>query len=88
MCSNIGNDRIIYLHTRGDFWCQWIYQFAHEYCHHIINGTMTGELSGLMWFEESVCELASMYNLNSLFKFGVNIRNQFSAITPLLSRII
>ena len=68
MCSNIGNDRIIYLHTRGDFWCQWIYQFAHEYCHHIINGTMTGELSGLMWFEESVCELASMYNLNSLFR--------------------
>ena len=68
MCSNGENERIIYLRTSDNYWCQWAYQFAHEYCHHIINGTMAGGVSGLMWFEESVCELASMYHLNSLFR--------------------
>lgn len=63
MCSKIHNEHLIFLTTKEDYWCQWIYQFAHEYCHHLINGTLTGELTGLMWFEESICELASMFHL-------------------------
>lgn len=64
MCCSVGNFHIIFLHSRDNYWCQWVYQFAHEYCHHIIDGEMTGELGGLMWFEETLCELCSMYCLH------------------------
>ncbi len=63
MCSQFGDDHLIRLHTHDNFWCQWVYQFSHEYCHHLINGKLEGELSGLKWFEETICELASMYHL-------------------------
>jgi hypothetical protein len=36
-CSDTADGRVIYLHTHDDYWCQWAYQFAHEYCHHLIN---------------------------------------------------
>lgn len=63
MCSKLGNAHLISLSVEGDYWCQWVYQFAHEYCHHLINGALTGEWSKLLWFEETVCELSSLYNL-------------------------
>lgn len=63
MCCNTGILRTIFLNTKEDYWCQWIYQFSHEYCHHLINGNMLGEMKGLVWFEESICELASLYHL-------------------------
>lgn len=66
MCTDIGIGHQIYLNIQENYWCQWIYQFAHEYCHHLINGKFTGETTGLTWFEESICELASMFQL-SLF---------------------
>lgn len=64
MCSTVGNFHIIFLHSHDNYWCQWVYQFAHEYCHHIVDGEMTGDLNGLMWFEETLCELCSMYCLH------------------------
>ena len=66
MCTDISIGHQIHLNTQENYWCQWIYQFAHEYCHHLINGKFTGEITGLTWFEESICELASMFQL-SLF---------------------
>ena len=54
----------IYLHVYRNYWSKWIYQFAHEYCHHLIGGEFTGEVTGLKWFEETVCELSSMYHLH------------------------
>lgn len=63
MCSQIQNYHYIFLHVKGNFWCKWLYQFSHEYCHHLINGKMSGNIMGLKWFEETICELASMYNL-------------------------
>lgn len=65
-CSNIMSERWIFLHVSQDYWCQWIYQFAHEYCHHLINGAMSDDIIGLIWFEESICELSSMYHLHQL----------------------
>ena len=61
MCSNIENSRVIFLTTKGNFWCQLAYQFAHEYCHHLIDGPMDGERCSSFWFEESICELSSVY---------------------------
>lgn len=61
MCcaTNDVNIHRIYLDTEGDRWCQWLYQFAHEYCHHLIDGGLSGETAGLKWFEESLCHVAS-----------------------------
>lgn len=68
LCMNNGNYRIIFLSTKSNHFCQWVYQFAHEYCHHLIDGTMCGEIKGLLWFEETICELASIYHLNRYYK--------------------
>lgn len=69
MCSRCSAADIIYLSANDDYWCQWVYQFAHEYCHHLINGSLTGEWSSLLWFEETVCELSSLYNLCEMETF-------------------
>jgi hypothetical protein len=69
MCSHVSDQRFIFLCTKNDYWCQWVYQFAHEYCHHLINGTLSGEWSQLTWFEESLCELSSLYNLREMVCF-------------------
>lgn len=66
MCCREGDYHHIYLRCSGDYWCQWMLQFAHEYCHHLIDGELTGDISGLIWFEECVCELSSMYHLQNL----------------------
>lgn len=63
MCCNEGESHHIYLRTGNGYWAQWYYQFAHEYCHHLIDGALSGEVTGLIWFEETICELSSMYNL-------------------------
>lgn len=63
MCSIVADNHFIFLHVTDNYWSKWIYQFAHEYCHHLINGKMSGEIRGLMWFEETICELSSMYHL-------------------------
>ena len=55
----------IYLDTEGDRWCQWVYQFAHEYCHHLIDGGLLGRTAGQRWFEESLCHVASFACLDS-----------------------
>lgn len=54
--------RIIRLATSGRYWCQYVLQFAHEFCHEIANFDKqnTGRHE---WFEESVCELASLVTL-------------------------
>ena len=52
-------ESIIVLSAEGNHWCQWIYQYAHEFCHHLIGGKMTGETKGLIWLEESLCHISS-----------------------------
>ena len=68
MCCQSGTDHYIYLSAHDNYWCKWVYQFAHEYCHHLINGKLSGEITGLIWFEESICELSSMFNLYKMYE--------------------
>ena len=56
----------ICLHVSGDDWWRWVYQFSHEYCHHLINGTMSGDISGMIWFEEAICDLSAIAHLKRL----------------------
>lgn len=69
MCCNSPVGREIYLATKGNYWCQWIYQFAHEYCHHLIDGKMIPNFKGLFWFEETICELASLFHLSRMREY-------------------
>lgn len=69
MCAKVGEQHYIFLITKDNYWCQWVYQFAHEYCHHLIDGTLSGEWSDMLWFEETICELSSLYNLNKMIRF-------------------
>ncbi len=67
-CMSIDNNtHLIHLSTKENYWCQWIYQFSHEYCHHLIDGELVGDKKGLIWFEECICELASMWQLYIFF---------------------
>lgn len=56
----------IKLHVQGNDYCRWVFQFAHEYCHHLINGQMTTAYLGLEWFEEVICHLSSLVHLRRL----------------------
>lgn len=47
-------------------WARYVYQFAHEYCHIRTNYTKGREK--YLWFEESVCEVASHYALRKMSK--------------------
>lgn len=59
----------IFLVTNDNYWCQWVYQFAHEYCHHLIDEAMASGVDGLIWFEETVCELSSMFCLYRMYDY-------------------
>ena len=51
---------VILLSAKDRYWCKYAYQFAHEYCHFQIGGSVPQQLR---WFEESLCELASYFFL-------------------------
>ena len=72
MCAKVGEQHFIFLMTKYNRWCQWVYQFSHEYCHHLINGSLSGEWSDLLWLEETICELSSLYNLNKMIGYCAN----------------
>ncbi|MFW6161226.1 MAG: hypothetical protein ACODAJ_00565 [Planctomycetota bacterium] len=54
----------VQLNTGGTYWAQYAYQFAHEFCH-ILAGYEPTEKAN-KWFEESLCELASLYALRRM----------------------
>jgi len=61
------NDRkeiVVRLDTRGTFWSQYSYQWAHEFCH-ILQG-FREEPRQNKWFEETLAELASIYTLRAM----------------------
>ncbi len=51
----------IKLATGGTAWAQYTYQFAHELCHVLCN--YDDDPSRCKWFEETLCELASLFVL-------------------------
>lgn len=54
----------VLLSSKGKRWAQYSYQFSHEYCH-----IRTNYISGnakTKWFEETICELASLFTLRRM----------------------
>ena len=55
---------IIRLDTGNTVWAQYSYQFAHEFCH-VLSG-FDEDYKGNQWFEETLCETASLYALRAM----------------------
>ncbi|MBO5953450.1 MAG: hypothetical protein J6Q53_04950 [Oscillospiraceae bacterium] len=72
--------QVIVLHTKPSRWAQCAYQFAHELCHYAIPGDVP---SSLRWFEESICQTASLYFLKQIGYFwhrhGVDLKTSDGA---------
>jgi len=52
------------LNTGSTYWCQYAFQFAHEFCHILCR--YTEDEKSNKWFEESLCELASLFVLRRM----------------------
>ena len=61
---SLRHELVVLLNAKGRRWSQHAYQFAHEFCH-ILCRFKAGE-RGNMWFEESLCEMASIYALRQM----------------------
>ena len=55
----------IRISARDTYWCQYVYQFSHELGHVMTNFDRYKEHKH-KWFEESLCELASLFVLHRL----------------------
>jgi len=55
---------IIKLDVRERYWAQMIYQFAHELAH--VRANFRPDARDNKWFEETLCETASLYALRKL----------------------
>ncbi len=58
---------VILLTARSRFWCQYLYQFAHEHCHILHNADLPYPHEA-GWFDESLSETASWFVLRALAK--------------------
>ncbi len=59
-----GGEYDVKLNTGGTYWSQYAYQFSHEFCHILCNYREGANPNA--WFEEAVCELASIYSLRRM----------------------
>jgi len=50
---------------KGRYWCQFAYQFAHEFCHILANYSHKTPVAN-KWFEESLCEMAAIYAMRRM----------------------
>ena len=56
---------IVQLSSRDRYWVQFAYQFSHELCHVLAMNNKVTE-SPNQWFEESLCETASLFVLKRM----------------------
>ena len=59
-----GGEYRVHLNTGSTYWCQYAFQFAHEFCHILCRYEKTEKAN--KWFEEAVCETASLFALRRM----------------------
>lgn len=62
---NVAGEIVMKLDTEDYLWCQYVYQFAHEFCH-ILCGFDDDAWKRNKWFEETMCEAASLFVLRRM----------------------
>jgi hypothetical protein len=67
---NAKKEIVMRLNTGNLLWSQFAYQFAHEFCH-ILCG-FDQDNSRHEWFEETLCEMASLYCMRAMAKSWKN----------------
>lgn len=63
---NSQGELVVKLDAEKTFWAQFSYQFAHEFCHVLCGFTARRSDRHQLWFEETLCETASLYVLRSM----------------------
>jgi hypothetical protein len=58
-----GQTRVALAVRDGALYSQTVFQFAHEYCHVMAN---MGRDNPCLWFEEAICEVASLFALRAV----------------------
>lgn len=56
----------IFLNTQDRLWSQYAYQFSHELCHYVVDTPFPPKCDKFGWFEEAICELASIFTLKRM----------------------
>lgn len=64
--TKIEGKQIIFLTASNSYWCQYVYEFSHEFCHFWIGGSLYDLRTGFYWLKETLCELSSLYVLSRL----------------------
>ena len=62
---NSAGEFVVEVNVLGPHWAQLAYQFTHEYCHVLANST-TFRPDRFSWFEEALCETASLFALRRM----------------------
>lgn len=57
---------IIFLSANNRLWSKYSYQFSHELCHYVIDTPFPPTNDKFGWWEETLCELASIYTLSRM----------------------
>lgn len=61
------NEYQVFLCAQNNRWAQYAYEFGHEFCHILSNYDRHTQLGKEhRWFDETLCETASLYTLRSL----------------------
>ena len=60
-----GGEYLMKVTPDGAYWCQFAYQFSHEFFHILANYSHKTPVVN-KWFEESLCEMASIYALRRM----------------------
>ncbi|NNC88622.1 MAG: hypothetical protein HKN82_09215 [Akkermansiaceae bacterium] len=61
---NARGEIVVQLNTGSTYWAQYSYQWAHEFCHILCGFRKQPRENN--WFEETLCELASLYVLRAM----------------------
>lgn len=64
-------NRTIWLNTCSNDWHYYVFEFAHELCHYHIRKDRDEVGQSLRWFEESICELASIFTMRAIRQYSM-----------------
>jgi hypothetical protein len=67
---NARGEIVMKLTTKNTFWSQYAYQFGHEFCHILCGFDRDGSKNE--WFEETLCETASLFVMRAMAKTWKN----------------
>lgn len=77
---------LIFLSSRGRYYNNHIYQFAHELCHFMVTGNTVNEYR---WLDETLAQMMSWYTINAIYesRYERNLKQLSTLYETMLSYI-